>query len=119
MKSVRLQLAAVLSSFLLVLPPGWCAGVTHPGHATSAASVTCCHSEQPSKTAPCPASPTVRCCCHHDLATPKRLVWLAPVDTAVQPLFLDAPTEVAGRSGSPISIHPGPRLHLLQCVWRC
>src|SRR5262245_10156641 len=36
MQSVRLQLVAAVSSFLLVLPPGWCAGFTHWGHAKSA-----------------------------------------------------------------------------------
>lgn len=123
MNSFVFQLVALATSLVLALPPGWCSGLMQHEPAQSApVKATCCHQDKPCDSQEAPARPTIECCCSWDATAPEKSV--QPTDTPTPAL----PVVVAGRTpnlgclaGESViaPFHSGPRLHVLQCVWRC
>src|SRR5438270_10897389 len=82
MNALTRSLVALVTSVVLVLPPGACNVFMRHAQAEPAApaKVSCCHKLAP--VAPCcpakaPAQPTIKCCCTHDDALPQKS---APAD---------------------------------------
>jgi hypothetical protein len=125
MNSFLIQLVAVASSLVLAFPPGWCSGFMRHDRAEPApAQATCCHRtahEQPCESKEAPADPRVECCCARDVALPERSV--QPTDIIALPLVADSPLADLGLpvrgEAADAPFRSGPRLHVLQCVWRC
>jgi hypothetical protein len=123
------KLVAFLGSILLALPPGWCckaAGLERAQPAPVQKS-RCCDGnapDQPAQSTNIPCQSSNCACCrdgnavvpekqeHLDSVTPSfDVVFATDVDAGVRSMsFVDVPFSV---------IHFGPRLHILQCVWRC
>lgn len=123
------QFVAVATSLVLALPPGSCSGFQRHDRAESAPvkKASCCHETTPNR--PCdsgnvPAQPTtVKCCCAQDAALPAKSVQpTSPLNLAffvvADPLSPDLATLLGGETAI-TPIRPNPRLHVLQCVWRC
>jgi hypothetical protein len=122
------QLVAVVTSLILVLPPGSCSVFVHNDRADSAPvkKVSCCHKTAPKP--PCdsgnsPGKPSVKCCCERDAALPEKLV--QPIEThdlALAVLADHVPVNVGSLFGGDVEFTPvcfGPSLQILLCVWRC
>ena len=121
------QLAAVLTSLILALPPGSCSVlVTHNlVNSAPAKKASCCHETVPR---PCdsdnlPSKPSIACCCVHDATIPERSV--QPTETH-QLAFTVAADHSSVNVGNFVAnqadftpIRSGPRLQILLCVWRC
>ena len=123
MNSLFLQLVAVATSLVLALPPGWCSGLMRHEQAESVpAKATCCHLDQPCDSQEAPVTPTVECCCSWDATVPEKSVQPSETPNFVLPLVIAGFTPDLGCLAGESLIAPfysGPRLHVLQCVWRC
>lgn len=127
MKSVLLQLVAAASSLVLALPPGWCgAFLRHDRAEPAPVQATCCHrtaQRHPSNSEQVPVRPTVECCCQREATVPEKSVPPTEVSTLALPLVADnalADLSVLARGEAAAApFRSGPRLHALQCVWRC
>lgn len=128
MHPLLLRLVAVASSLVLALPPGWCSGFMRHERAAptpAPAPTTCCHHTakgQPSEPEQPPAPPTVECCCQRDATVPEKSVQPTDAPALVLPLVVELPAEIGGQArceAAGVLVPPGPRLHVLQCVWRC
>ncbi len=115
-------------AFLLALPSGWCCADFLAGNAEAASSnASCCqHSGVPAQNGDSesgqnsPKCPRGVCCCQSDRVVEKS-VDLAPRSglSAFTWSQINDATELSSttRLSSQLS-GAGPRLHLLQCVWR-
>ena len=133
------QSLALLCSFLLALPSGWCCIVGAPcGHqrrpvekrvdqAPPLRHKCCCH--QPSEQkyndttpAPKPTTPVMVCSCEKARAVGPEVARLGP-DLFVAPLATpaDLPPSNAGDQSDLCRIFdpPSPSLHVSHCVWLC
>jgi hypothetical protein len=130
MQPLLLRLVAVVSSLVLALPPGWCGGFMRheravPAPSAPPAKTTCCHhtaTDQPSEPEQPPAPPTVECCCQRDATVPEKSVQPTDAPALVLPLVIELPADLGGQSryeSAGVLLPPHPRLHVLQCVWRC
>lgn len=119
-KSVVLSIAT-----LLALPPGWCCGMFQHVKADTAPEKTeCCQHPGPEKPSDnLPATPKAECCCSHEAAIPAKAV--EPTDTPSVVLFAvpnlgDLYFGLERTCDSVVLLFdPGPKLHILKCVWRC
>ena len=122
------QLLAVVTSLTLALPPGSCGVFVQHDRADSAPvkQPTCCHKTV--STAPCesehsPTKPSVKCCCGSDAALPEKSAQptdnhdLALASVAEYVSLCDVSLPGGAAAANPA--HFGPRLQILQCVWRC
>ena len=121
-----LHLVAFASSVVLALPPGWCCGVVrHERTPPAPVQTGCCHHTakgQPSEPEQPPAPPTVGCCCQRDATVPEKSVQPTDAPALVLPLAVELTADLGGQSpcqAAGVLTPPGPRLHVLQCVWRC
>ena len=126
MQPALFQLVAVATSLVLALPPGWCCIPVSQGRTPAVPEpARCCHRTAPSglpQPEEPPARPTAECCCQRDATVPEQPVQPTGPAALAMPLPTDAPALVArpGRADSAgIPRPPDPRLHVLQCVWRC
>lgn len=127
MNSFLLQLVALASSVVLALPPGWCSGFMRHDRAEPApVQTTCCQRtahDKPSEQEETPVDSSVQCCCERDATLPEKSV--QPTDTPALALPLVAGAILAdlsrnaGGEAAETPFPSGPRLHVLQCVWRC
>lgn len=110
---------------LLALPQGWCCSVPMDEVVEAAPAKTkCCQPPTPeSPTDRLPTTPDVECCCSHDEAIPAKAIELP--DTPTVALFtvpdlgdLDLGS-VRDCDSEAFLLDPGPKLHILKCVWRC
>jgi hypothetical protein len=120
------QLVAVAGSLVLAIPPGWCCGSVPSVPADSApVRSTCCHhaaKNLPTKSKQPLAPPTVQCCCQRDATAPEKSTTISDATVMVVPLIVSVPGDPDGQAwcAKESILHlPGPRLHVLQCVWRC
>src|SRR3954471_19156573 len=115
------RMVAVMTSLVLVLPPGWCCRPMEGNRAASEPGKSgCCHKAKPAP----PTEPTetpprriAECCCSRDATLPEK--YSPPLDTPVSsvPVVTAEPGMI--EAGEPVfTVLLGPRLHLLQCVWR-
>jgi hypothetical protein len=126
MQPALFQLVAVATSLLLALPPGWCCTpIRQDRTPASPEPARCCHqtaADRPPQPEQPPARPNAECCCQRDATVPEQPVQPTGPAALVLPLLADAPTLLAGPGhGDTVGIPrpPDPRLHVLQCVWRC
>jgi hypothetical protein len=123
MNSLFVKLAAVASSFVLALPPGWCSGLMQHDQAKPApAKAVCCHEDNPCDSQEAPAEPTIECCCSWEATVPEKSGQLTDAASLGLPLVVAGFTPDLDWLASESVIapfHSGPRLHVLQCVWRC
>ena len=120
------RFVAVAVSLVLAVPPESCSVIKQHDLAESApVKATCCHQTTPHR--PCdsgnvPTQPSVQCCCAQDAALPQKSV--KPTDTLTL-AFSAIANHLSPDLGSfwgetaITAIRCGPRLHVLQCVWRC
>jgi len=125
MNSLLLQLVALTSSFLLALPAGWCSGLMHDRTDSVPVQATCCQTEpqEPSSPQQTPTERDVGCCCSWDGTLPQKSVQpddssSAAVAPPVAGFTADFGLVTAGKAVV-APFHSGPRLYVLQCVWRC
>jgi hypothetical protein len=125
MNSFLFRLVAVASSLVLALPPGWC-GVMHGRAEPAPVQPTCCHGtahERPSESKEAPADSPVECCCARDVGLPERPVQPTDILALTLPPVADGPLADLGLPGrgaaAAAPTRSGPRLHVLQRVWRC
>jgi hypothetical protein len=126
MKSALLRIVVCAISLVLALPPGWC-GTFLPHDRAEPAPVqgTCCHRTaqgSPPEPKQPPARQTVECCCQRDATVPEKPVQTLDAPALALPLLADTSpglVEEADRDTASFLLQPGPRLHVLQCVWRC
>jgi hypothetical protein len=127
MAPLLIQLAAIATSLVLVLPPGWCAvWAQHDVLQRQTIKKTCCHSAGENRPCEAPGTPadppSGKCCCSWDATVPNEPVKVA--DAASSPLLIVAEAaikplgQVSGIADNPLDLS-GPRLHVLHCVWRC
>src|ERR1700722_284682 len=121
------QFVAVVTSLVLALPPGSC-GVfqRHDLAGSIPPKAEGCHRTTPNP--PCdsrnvPARPSIKCCCAQDATLPAKSVKpTSPLNWAyfviADPLSADLAFLLGGETAI-TPIRSGPRLHVLQCVWRC
>ncbi|MEX1027933.1 MAG: hypothetical protein WD049_07995 [Candidatus Paceibacterota bacterium] len=126
MNSLLLQFAALTSSFLLTLPPGWCGGDTHEQLGSAPAEAVCCHQtghDRSSESQGSPVRPTVDCCCSWDATVTQKGAELSDSSSlAIGCTDADFTTNVGSVKASETVTKPfrsGPRLHVLKCLWRC
>jgi len=115
--------AALAVGLMLAGPRGWCCGWRMAEVAAPQAIARCCGAKQPARPAHPATWPETRCCCN----------WVGGLQDQSSTRF-DSPVLVAFLANGPAflhhdalsirvaAVHPhrvGPRLHLLQCVWRC
>lgn len=114
-------------SLLLALPTGWCCGLFAREDISRQQSVrSCCQpplAELPAEEGSAPVDKGLDCCCSHSTYLPSEPVVTVEVAAsavlfAVPDLPVLAPAPNAALSFGRL-YSPGPRLHLLQCVWRC
>jgi hypothetical protein len=122
------QFVAIATSVLLALPPGSCWVLQRfERDDRSPVQAECCCTptdaatqSQPTPEAPVP--PRVKCCCAQDAPLPEKSV--KPFDVslsfaALSDLFVFAPEAGAEDAAAISPLSSNPRLHVLQCVWRC
>jgi hypothetical protein len=128
---------ALLCSFLLALPSGWCCIVGAPcchqrrpvgKRADQAAPLThkscCCHQQKHNDTtpAPKPSTPLKVCSCEKASVVAPEVARFGP-DLFVAPLAIpaDLPPSNAGDQSDLCRIFdlPPPSLHVSHCVWLC
>lgn len=123
MNSLFVQLLAVATSLVLALPPNWCTGLMQHDQAKPApAKTTCCHQGQPCDPQEAPAKPTIDCCCSWHGTVPEKSVQPTDAPSLALPVIVAGVASDLDRiAGESIiaPFHSGPRLHVLQCVWRC
>jgi hypothetical protein len=121
MGSVFTQVAAVVTSLILALPPGWCGGFTRP---EKPAKSSCCHAGDrlPCHSPDSPVAPGGKCCCWWDATTPNEPVRLGNTVALAVSIVGEKLAHQIDRSVAieqlPI-YRSGPPLHVLHCVWRC
>jgi hypothetical protein len=126
MNSLLQQLVAIAGSLILAIPPGWCCGSLPvvPADFTPVRS-TCCHhttKNRPNQSKPPVAPPTIKCCCQRDATAPEKSIPKAEAAALVVALLVNMPGDLDAQAcwATESILHlPGPRLHVLQCVWRC
>ena len=126
MNSRIVQLVAVAASLVLALPPGWCSGLMRRNTAElTPAKAACCHrtgDHQPSGSQKAPTKPALECCCAWQATVPENSVQPGDTPAPALPLVVaDVPPVRVWLVGESViaPFHCGPRLHVLQCVWRC
>jgi hypothetical protein len=94
--------------------------------APAPAQTTCCHhrtaQDRPSEPKELPARPGVECCCQRDVTVPEKPVEPPEPAALVLPPVADMPAVLVGQAHGDTAglvLPPGPRLHVLQCEWRC
>jgi len=119
-KSVVLGLAT-----LLALPPGWCCGTLQHDTAEAAPTKTeCCQHSAPEQPRDgLPVTPGVDCCCSHEATIPAKAVEVAETPTVALFAIRDLGDLDLGAvrhcDSAALLLDPGPKLHVLQCVWLC
>lgn len=126
MKAVLLRIAVCANSLLLALPPGWCSVfLLHDRAQPAPVRASCCHQtaqDRPTPAKGVPSCPTVECCCRRDAAVPEKSVQPPDAPDLVSLLPAVTPPALPGLAQAvtaDVLLLPGPRLHVLQCVWRC
>jgi hypothetical protein len=123
MNSLCAQLVVVATSFVLVLPTGWCSGLMqHSQSLPAPTKAICCHHDRSCDPQEVPAKAAIECCCSWQATVPQKSAPQADASSGLAlPLVVDLTPDLSGLAAESI-IHPfhsGPRLHVLQCVWRC
>ncbi|QDU94736.1 hypothetical protein [Lignipirellula cremea] len=123
MNRLLFHLLVLGNACLLVLPAGWCcfALPQTDGQQVPVAVASCCtvatpHAGESSE----PAAPQVECCCSEQTAvTTSRVEWNIDPAVILLPPAITPSRPTAGHPPTAILADYGPRLHVLQCVWRC
>ncbi len=146
MNALLPKLVTLAASLVLALTPGMCCGLVLACRAgSSLAQQACC---QPSKAPNCrvkcglartaccdqtakhgtcpshdtPDRPCNSCCGIRDVTLPEKTIPQTESSNPVLPVVADNSSNLgsgAGGEAAPAFAHAGPRLHVLQCVWRC
>ena len=126
MNAFLLQLVAVATSFILALPPGWCRAMHKDQTSSVPAKAPCCQgatTHEPSDSGNAPTQPSVECCCSQNTTLPEKPVELTETSGLGLPLLAENVIPDLGLRSLDEAIvafaDSGPRLHILQCVWRC
>ena len=119
------QYVAVVASFALAFPPGWCSGAFPPaGDERGSQSGTCCQqaAEHGSSGANQPPSESVDCCCDRDAVPVRPFELAAPALVAMWVAHQDAATgstAVREYETTPAVFASRVPPRVLQCVWIC
>lgn len=95
------------------------------GQLEASPNSSCCHrvsQDQPTPSDQAPQPGSVECCCQRDLVPPTKTVELDSDSGFVQPCVADDSTAISYgdlQDQETSSLRLEPRLHVLQCVWRC
>lgn len=127
MHSLLSQLVAFASSLVLALPPGLCCGAMQfePAKAAPAAKGCCQHAAEapPADSKPTPPTPHIECCCERDLTLPEKSVKRADMTALALPVLVDDADSgldsAVAAEAMEAPFRPGPRLHVVKCVWLC
>jgi hypothetical protein len=123
------KIVAVVMSLILALPQGFCCVTTlpeRPADPVPMKNSSCCHQAPPKEQKSPPQAPREqkgKCCCTWDTSIPEKQDNTNDSQSLIEAAFI---VDFVGSHVSTPSVTAtvtpllfGPRLHVLQCIWRC